>query len=67
MRLHDSHASSPENLTEIVQLYPREGGRRPVEKARAAPATGCMWIIWRIGRSDGLRVGGKHGPQAGRL
>src|SRR5579862_4560059 len=40
LRLHGSHSSSPESLAEIVEIYKREGGRRPVEKARAdrAPA-----------------------------
>ena len=34
LRLHGSHSSSPENLAQIVEIYEREGGRRPVEKAR---------------------------------
>ena len=34
LRLHGSHASSPENLAQMVAVYEREGGRRPVEKAR---------------------------------
>jgi hypothetical protein len=34
LRLHGSHASSPEGLTQIVEIFEREGGRRPVEKAR---------------------------------
>src|SRR2546421_12645143 len=34
LRLHGSHSSSPENLAQFVGLYEREGGRRPVEKAR---------------------------------
>ena len=34
LRLHGSHASSPENLAQIVEIFEREGGRRPVEKAR---------------------------------
>ncbi len=34
LRLHGSHASSPENLAQIVDIYEREGGRRPVEKVR---------------------------------
>ena len=34
LMLHGSHASSPENLTQIVEIFEREGGRRPVEKAR---------------------------------
>jgi hypothetical protein len=34
LRLHGSHASSPENLAQIVKIFEREGGRRPVEKAR---------------------------------
>jgi hypothetical protein len=34
LRLHGSHASSPENLAQIVQIFEREGGRRPVERAR---------------------------------
>src|SRR5690242_1945875 len=35
LRLHGSHASLPENLAQIVEIFEREGGRRPVEKARA--------------------------------
>ena len=38
LRLHGSHASSPENLAQLVEIYEREGGRRPVEKARAQRA-----------------------------
>ena len=38
LRLHGSHASSPENLAQIVEIFEREGGRRPVEKARAERA-----------------------------
>jgi hypothetical protein len=34
LRLHGSHAFSPENLAQIVEIFEREGGRRPVEKAR---------------------------------
>jgi hypothetical protein len=34
LRLHGSHASSPENLAQVVEIFEREGGRRPVEKAR---------------------------------
>jgi hypothetical protein len=34
LRLHGSHASSPEGLARVVKIYEREGGRRPVEKAR---------------------------------
>ena len=34
LRLHGSHASSPDNLAPIVEIFEREGGRRPVEKAR---------------------------------
>jgi hypothetical protein len=34
LKLHGSHASSPESLAEIVEIFEREGGRRPVEKAR---------------------------------
>src|SRR6184192_4052139 len=34
LRLHGSHASSPENLAQLAEMYEREGGRRPVEKAR---------------------------------
>ena len=34
LRLHGSHASSPENLADIVEIFEREGCRRPVEKAR---------------------------------
>src|SRR6185295_2871561 len=38
LSLHGSHASSPENLAQIVKIYEREGGRRPVEQARQARA-----------------------------
>ena len=38
LRLHGSHASSPENLAQIVEIFERESGRRPVEKARAERA-----------------------------
>ncbi len=34
LRLHGSHASTPQGLEEIVGIYERENGRRPVEKAR---------------------------------
>jgi hypothetical protein len=34
LRLHGSHASSAKSLAQIVEIYEREGGRRPVEKAR---------------------------------
>jgi hypothetical protein len=34
LKLHGSHASSPENLADLVKIFEREGGRRPVEKAR---------------------------------
>jgi len=34
LRLHGSHASSPENLARMVEIFEREGGRRPVAKAR---------------------------------
>lgn len=34
LRLHGSHSSSPGNLAGIVEIYEREGGRRPVAKAR---------------------------------
>ena len=34
LRLHGSHVSSPESLAEVVKIFQREGGRRPVEKAR---------------------------------
>src|SRR5262245_30895902 len=34
LQLHGSHASSPENLAQIVEIFEREGGRRPVGKAR---------------------------------
>ncbi len=38
LRLHGSHASSPENLAHIVEIFEHEGGRRPLEKARQARA-----------------------------
>jgi hypothetical protein len=34
VRLHGSHASSPESLARLTDLYEQEGCRRPVEKAR---------------------------------
>jgi hypothetical protein len=34
LRLHGSHISSPEHLGKLTEFYEREGGRRPVEKAR---------------------------------
>jgi hypothetical protein len=34
LRLYGSHASSPEGLEQIVEIYEREGGRRTVKKAR---------------------------------
>jgi hypothetical protein len=34
LRLHGSHASSPENLAQIVEIYEREGGRRPTSRNR---------------------------------
>lgn len=34
LRLHGSHAASPENLADMVELFEREKGRRPVERAR---------------------------------
>jgi|ERR1043166_2657368 hypothetical protein len=34
LRLHGSHASSPKNLAEMVEIFERAGGRRPIEKAR---------------------------------
>ena len=34
LRLHGSHASSPENLAQVVDIFDREGGRRPIEDAR---------------------------------
>src|SRR5437763_5872903 len=34
LRLHRSHASSPESLARLVEIFEREGGRQPAEKAR---------------------------------
>src|SRR5262245_7474944 len=34
LRLHRSHASSPESLAQLVEIFERERGRRPVEQAR---------------------------------
>ena len=34
LRLHGSHASTPDNLARMVEIFEREGGRRPVENAR---------------------------------
>jgi len=38
LSLPGSHASSPENLAQIVEIFEREGGRRPLEKSRASRA-----------------------------
>ena len=38
LRLHGSHASSPANLAQLVEIFEREGGCRPVAKARAERA-----------------------------
>ncbi|HTQ40200.1 MAG TPA: hypothetical protein VMJ32_14330 [Pirellulales bacterium] len=35
LKLHGSHASTPESLARMAKLFDDEGGRRPVEKARA--------------------------------
>ena len=34
LRLHGSHASSPESLARLTEVYERDGGRRPVEKSK---------------------------------
>src|SRR5258708_3865722 len=34
LRLHGSHVSSLDGLARLAELFEREGGRRPVEKAR---------------------------------
>jgi hypothetical protein len=34
LRLHGSHASTPQSLDEIVRIYECEDGRRPIDKAR---------------------------------
>jgi hypothetical protein len=34
LRLHGSHVSSLEGLAKLVRIFEKEGGRRPVEKAR---------------------------------
>jgi hypothetical protein len=34
LRLHGSHVSSPDNLATLAEIFEREGGHRPVEKAR---------------------------------
>ena len=34
VRLHGSHASSPKSLAKLTELFEKEKGRRPVEKAR---------------------------------
>ncbi|HZZ29831.1 MAG TPA: hypothetical protein VFE46_17680 [Pirellulales bacterium] len=36
LKLHGSHASTPESLARLAKLFDEEGGRRPVEKARLA-------------------------------
>jgi len=55
MRLHDSHASSPENLTEIVQLYPREGGGPVLFRGWS-----CGLGFERVIRGDAVVVVGLH-------
>ncbi len=35
LRFHGSHASSPDGLAELAELFDKNAGRRPVEKARA--------------------------------
>jgi hypothetical protein len=34
LRLHGSHVSSPGSLARLTEIYEREDGHRPVEKAR---------------------------------
>jgi hypothetical protein len=34
VRLHGSHVSSPESLAKLCEIFKKEKGRRPVEKAR---------------------------------
>ena len=34
LKLHGSHAGSIKGLEELAKIFQREGGRRPVEKAR---------------------------------
>jgi hypothetical protein len=34
LRLHRSHASSPDNLAKLTHLFEREHGRRPTHKSR---------------------------------
>ncbi len=34
LRLHGSHVSSPEDLPKLCEIFEKENGRRPVEKAR---------------------------------
>jgi hypothetical protein len=36
VRLHGSHVGSTKSLAELAKIFEREGGRRPVEKAREA-------------------------------
>src|SRR5437868_15149048 len=38
LRLHGAHVSSIEGLAEFAKLFEREGGRRPVERARQSRA-----------------------------
>lgn len=40
LRLHGSHASSSENLAQIVEIFEREGGRRPGRKSAATTRGG---------------------------
>jgi hypothetical protein len=34
LRLHGSHVSSAESLAKLAEIFEKEGGHRPVEKAR---------------------------------
>jgi len=36
LRLRKSHASSPQNLNTVCQMFARSGGRYPVEEVKAA-------------------------------
>ena len=53
LRLHASHASSPEGLAELAQLFDLHHGRRPVEQARQQ----------RAQAKARRKSGGKHGSR----
>ena len=55
LRLHGSHAGSSENLAKLTDLYEKENGCRPVEKARQDRAAAKR----RRNRKDAFRASSK--------